>query len=459
MKSENQQISKNMKVHYKLFLPLAVGSLIAFTGCQEDEKLNLVTYPVNQPSITIDNSEGASQAMLTAVYKSDGTLALDGPVTRTYTFHFAASPEDATITFDVLSTNIPRENIEISDAKIILPAGATDASVTVTLKNEDFSFAQPNYDAVTYELGVKANVEGFKVGVEPIESKVVIKKEAYIAACSLFSQSGNTVLFERAYSNGEIINPDPISYTFRALLDKPARKDVKVKLTTAGLNEQFMNNVTFTPTEIIIPAGQLSSGDITWTVTDDFLLTTTEPETHALIVTASTESDDPVVGVNAKENFMTFNVSKVFRNFEYLSDKVASWVELDKTGWSVQLAPGVGGSGSVLIDGRGGSSGNDVYSTKSFWFVVDMKSEKTMKGFGIDYYRNTTASAPKKVTISTSLDNETWVSQGTVDTPQSYNHYFQFFSPTNTRYLKVELTEPYNRYLDLTEVYMYKSAE
>ena len=138
-----------MKAHYKLFLSLAIGSFVTFAGCQDDEVVDLV----NQPAITINDAEGASKATLTAVYKSDGTLELNGPVTRTYTFHFAASPEDATVTFDVINTNIPKENVEISDTKVVLPAGSTDASVTVTLKDEDFSFAASNYDAATYELG------------------------------------------------------------------------------------------------------------------------------------------------------------------------------------------------------------------------------------------------------------------------------------------------------------------
>lgn len=445
-----------MKAHYKLFLSLAIGSFVTFAGCQDDEVVDLVKYPVNQPAITIDGAEGASKATLTAVYKSDGTLELDGPATRTYTFHFAASPEDATVTFDIINTNIPKENVEISATKVVLPAGSTDASVTVALKDEDFNFAASNYDATTYELGVKASVEGYKIGTEPIESKVVIEKEAYSASCYVVGENGNSATFERAFSQGTIVNPDPISYTFKMKLDKPARKDVRVKLATTGLGEQFMNDITVTPAEIIIPAGERESADITWSITDDFLLTTADPETYTLVVTASAESEDPVVGDNKEENFLTFNVSKVFRNFGYVSDKVANWIELDKTGWSVELEPPLR-NGNLLIDGKGGSTENSVYRSADWWFVVDMKSEKTMTGFGIDYYINGTPSSPQKVTISTSMDNETWVTQGAVDTPQSANHYFQFFVPQNARYVKVELKGLYNRYLDVTEVYVYNA--
>lgn len=446
-----------MKTYYKLFLSLAIGSFITFAGCQDDEVVDLVKYPVNQPAITINDAEGASKATLTAVYKSDGTLELNGPVTRTYTFHFAASPEDATVTFDVINTNIPKECVEISDTKVVLPAGSTDASVTVTLKNEDFSFAASNYDATIYELGVKASVEGYKIGTEPIESKVVIEKEAYTAACYVVGENGNNVSFERGYSLGSIVNSDPISYTFKMKLDKPAREDVKVKLTTAGLDEKFMNKITVAPAEITIPAGELESAEITWSITDDFLLTTADPETYTIVVTASAESEDPVVVENKKENFLTFNVNKVFRTFSYVSDKVTNWVELVKTSWSVEVDPTANGSGNDIIDGHGGVYGNYIYKSADFWFIVDMKTAKTMTGVGIDYLRYGVANSPKKIIISTSVDNKTWTTQGTVDTPQSNNHYFQFFAPQNARYVKVELSERYDSFIGVTEVYIYNA--
>lgn len=443
-----------MKAHYKLFLSLAIGSFVTFAGCQDDEVVDLVKYPVNQPAITINDAEGASKATLTAVYKSDGTLELNGPVTRTYTFHFAASPEDATVTFDVINTNIPKENVEISDTKVVLPAGSTDASVTVTLKDEDFSFAASNYDAATYELGVKASVEGYKIGTESIESKIVIEKEAYIASCSVVGENGNTVSFERAFSQGAIVNTDPISYAFKMKLDKPARKDVKVKLATTGLDEKFMNKITVTPAEITIPAGELESAEITWSITDDFLLTTTEAEFHILVVAASVESEDPVVKVNSKENILTFNVDKVVRNFKYLSAIGSNWVELSKDGWGAEIPSGVSGSASYLIDGNGGSYGSDVYSSNPFWFVIDMKSPQTFLALGMDYYYTYAA---KKVRISTSLDNETWTSQGVLEAPRAGNHYFEFFSSITARYVKVELLAGFSSYIDVTEVYIYNA--
>lgn len=444
-----------MRIYCKLFLSLSIGAFVSFVGCQGDEVVDLVKYPVNQPTLTIDDTEGVSQAKLTAVYKSDGTLKLDGSVSRTYTFHLAASPEDATVSFDIMSTNIPKENIEINPTKVILLAGSTDASVTVALKNDDFSFAAPNYDAATYELGVRASVEGYKIETEPIESKVVVEKEAYTALCFVVGEHGNNASFERTYSQGGILNGDPISYTFKMKLDKPARKDVKVRLAITGLDEKFMSNITVTPAELVIPAGKLESAEITWSITDDFLKTTADPETHTLVVTASIESEDPVVVENKKENSLTFNVNKVFRNFSYAADKETGWIELDKAGWSVKADPNFQRDADRIIDGNGGKDGSDIYCYDDCWFIVDMKEEKTMAGLGIDYYNNSTASSPKKVTISTSMDNATWETQGAIDTPQSYSHYFQFFAPLKARYVKFNLSGLYNRYIDITEVYVY----
>ena len=96
-----------MKVYNTPFLfILALATLFTLASCQDDEALDLETFPVNQPVITINGTEGASKAELNAIYKSDGTLELDGVVSRTYTFNFLASPEDATVTFDVYMTKI-----------------------------------------------------------------------------------------------------------------------------------------------------------------------------------------------------------------------------------------------------------------------------------------------------------------------------------------------------------------
>ena len=45
-----------------------------------------------------------------------------------------------------------------------------------------------------------------------------------------------------------------------------------MKLTTEGVDDEYLKDISITPAEIIIPAGEKTSGDITWEITNDFLL-------------------------------------------------------------------------------------------------------------------------------------------------------------------------------------------
>ena len=55
---------------------------------------------------------------------------------------FQPSPEDAVVTFTC--TNIPTDKVELSATKIY-SSGSTEASVTVGLKDDDFSFAATTF--------------------------------------------------------------------------------------------------------------------------------------------------------------------------------------------------------------------------------------------------------------------------------------------------------------------------
>lgn len=124
----------------KKYISLLLVSGLLFS-CQDDETLNLKDFPTNQPSFTIDGSESASSVDLTAVYLQDRSLKLSGEIKRTYTFTIQPSPEDAVVTFAPICTNIPVDKVELSATEMIIPAGSAEASVTVGLKEDDFSFA------------------------------------------------------------------------------------------------------------------------------------------------------------------------------------------------------------------------------------------------------------------------------------------------------------------------------
>lgn len=56
-------------------------------------------------------------------------------------FRFKASPEDMTVNFEPICSNIPAEKVVLSTSEVLLTAGETDAVVTVSLKDDDFNFA------------------------------------------------------------------------------------------------------------------------------------------------------------------------------------------------------------------------------------------------------------------------------------------------------------------------------
>lgn len=265
-----------MRTLYRFFLLLAVGSLTALSGCGEDETPSLATYPDNNFSLVAEDGEG-SEITVNATYNNEGILEFDKPVI--FTFRFNASPEDAIVTFEPIG-----EDVELSDTKLIIPAGYTDASVTLGIKNMDVF--QSNYDEATYNLGVRATVQGYKMPSITLEAKALIKKEAYVATGFLEGKVGNKTTFEHTYFNGEFKDTERNLYTFSVQLDRPARKDVKVKLTTEGVDDEYLKDISITPAEIIIPAGEKTSGDITWEITNDFLLRTSDDSSNTLNITA-----------------------------------------------------------------------------------------------------------------------------------------------------------------------------
>ena len=178
----------------KKYISLLLVSGLMFS-CQDDETLNLRDFPGNQPSFTIDGSENASNVSLEAVYLQDRTLQVNGEIRRTYTFAIQPSPEDALVTFTPICTNIPVEKVDLSATEVVIPAGSAEATVTVGLKEDDFNFAAATLPETVYELGVIANVAGYKFEQTTYEAKVAIKKEAFMIVASFVGENNNSASF------------------------------------------------------------------------------------------------------------------------------------------------------------------------------------------------------------------------------------------------------------------------
>lgn len=436
-----------MKYH-KIFSTLMIGCLLTLASCDDDEKLNLTQYPDNAATITSDANK-EEEGLINLRYNEDGKI--EETISRTYTYRFSPSPEDIKLTYEIISSNIPANKIKISKEEEIIESGYAEASVTISLTDLDFIKHEIEEN---YELGVTAKASGFKLSESTMTSKFSINKEAYLAGYSIIAEEGSTTEIKRTYMDGKIIEVEPITYAFKVVLDKPALKDTKVKLSTKNVPSTFENTATFTPNEVTIKAGEKESIVATWNLKNDILLSSTESEIYNLELHAEAEDANAI----AADNIAEMTITKMAQNYLYSETKDASWLSLAKDKWSVTKISSFSGNADILIDGTGGSSGwNSVYTNSNLMsFYVDMTTEKAFKGIGIDYLTNRTPSAAKEVALYTSNDGISWLPQGKVETTQLSSHYFSFPKPTEARYIKFELMNRYNSYIDLTEIYVYE---
>lgn len=443
-----------MRILYRFFLLLAVSSLTVLSGCREDENLNLLTYPDNNFALAAEGEEG-SEITVNAFYNNDGILEFDKPAT--FTFRFNASPEETIVTFEPIG-----ENVELSDTKLIIPAGYTDASVTLDIK--DMEAFQANYEEAVCNLGVKATVEGYRMPSTTLEAKALIKKEAYAAAGFLEGKADSKTEFVHTVFAGNFLETEENKYTFNVRLERPARKDVKVTFNTvvAGVNEEALEDVVITPSEIVIPAGQKISQDITWEVGKDFLLGTDRDMEATFTVTADFECEDPVVSTDETRNSFSLKVVKTVKGVEIIPHDwdyedfmvfPKGWTEWNKDGWTIETAGEVDDSdgADVLLDGE---DYDGIYGEGDFSLTVDMKEEKILAGVGLWYQY---WCSPQSIQLLVSSDGENWTYLGQISSNDENVDFIKFYEPLTTRYVKFEIKDRWGA-VELYELHFFKTA-
>lgn len=443
---------------YKIYLYFLASLMFMLVSCQDDESLNLRTYGDNHPSIAIEGAEKEKNLVVKAFYDGDGKIAFSDKVSRTFLVEFYPSPEEIKVFFEVNSKNLPEGAIEVDKEQMILPIGQSQAKVTVTLKDESLSFDKENLGEASFEIGVKAHAEGFKMSSEVVETKFTIQKEEFKSVCFLQGEEGSSPTFQRTYSKGVIINDAPIVYPFKVHLDKPALEDLKVKLTFSGLDPKFAHTMSI-PEEAIITKGNKTSDLLEWKISNEFLLENNKSKKFNFEIQMEFEETD---FVSSKENgaVVQLVVQKDARDFFFEPKVDPSWISIAKTNWGIEVPSNRWTDPKILIDGKGGpeSANVEVYGSK-YDFIIDMGEEQEIKGVGIDYAKPSQydgSAVPANVRILTSLDNVTWVDHGIMSTPDVLNHYLKFYAPTNARYVKYEGTNGYGYTKKITEAYIYK---
>lgn len=444
-----------MRIKKLFYIPvICIGIL---SSCLDDENLDLKNFPINQPEILVQGSNDDKNVV--ATYLSDGTLKLDAPLTRTYVFRFKASPEDMTVNFEPICSNIPAEKVVLSTSEVLLTAGETDAVVTVSLKDDDFNFAASTLEKEIYILGVKANAKGFNMGEESAESKITIEKEAYCVAVSLHGENQNSVSFDRTFVDGSIEEQEPIVYNFKVMLDKPANKDIAIQILTEGIAEKYLGNVTVTPNKIVIPAGQTSSEEVTWTITNDFLLEDAMPATFLINLKLGIETEDTTVKKEG-ENSISITVMKKMLNMGAVDVLPQEWNMINKKDCSAIELSKFSGDGSILFDSLTGGNASLYCSSWNLpaSFVVDMKNLHILKGIKIDYNSySSTPAGPKNIRVCTSKDIIQWVEQADLkELPNRNENLLEFYTGVETRYVKLEFFALHSYSINVAEVSLYE---
>lgn len=451
---------------------LLVGVLVII-GCKEDEELNLVSYPDNFANIVItDVEDPASVVTINAVYNIDGTLLLDKEIPRNFSFRLhTPSPEEAQIKFSPYTENIPDELLNISLEKSSIPVGNTDVSVDVTLNEEEFlEMAKLNYEAETYEFGLKAAVEGYRMGQATSIGKVVINKSAYLSTCFLDTEAPET--FIRNYADDQIVNAENITQRIKIALDRPAQQDVKVLLNAVFspiVQSEFLDDITINNGEdVIIPAGQ-TSVEFDWVLTHDFLCTNDEQESYTITLQLGLESTDDKVVLDRRKKEIALQVEKMVKNLEWALS-LDGYNKISSSGWSATIiAPQpTTGNGNGLVDGKE-NSGPVFWAPEAVTGVIDMLSDQSVSG--IEFVYNVFMTEPNPIQkgyfrhmqFAVSTNGSDWVDLGNIDVEETdwnpgYRIYFKLLSPASARYLKFTVSPEKGKRLNLGigELYMYK---
>lgn len=441
-------MDRNIMKTYLVFAALSFGGMLM--GCQEDEDLNLIGYPENPITVTTpENTENLSDIKVSATYDGDGNLVSSSPLKRTWQIALSTpSPEDVTLQVAPIADNIPADKVEISATSVTIPAGSVAADVTVGIKDNDIAFAEEELTAQTYALGLQVvNGEGLNLKMETAAGKLVIEKEAYRVRVSIVGEEGNTVKMRRVYRNGEFLG-DPIHYAFSIQLDRPVKEDLAVSFITEGIAENFKDDATFTPAEIVIPAGEKQSEAIEWAVTDDFMATTEEDEDFEITLKPVFESTE-IVSVNEESAVIGISLNKTSSLLELLDATLPEWESMDRDNWNIELGKYWSGNADDIVD-------NYTYSCITYTatqeagllaeITIDLLEEKELAGFWGNYYYSYNwpngyiYHAPVHVEFLVSSDKQTWTSIGSLETPKTNHHYINFVVPVSTRYIKYKAT-------------------
>ena len=281
---------KNIKKSALLFA-LAMVGCFGFVACQDDEELNLNSYPNPEIGFEVGDT-GSSRVNLNATYDLDGNITVNGEMTRSYLPKLSRPCiEDRTFTVEPIIVNIPEDQVEISAREFTIRAGmqSPEEPITVTLLDTEYTFTEAEKAEKTYQLGLRVVGNDKLDFVDDGEGKVILKKECYTSHFSIESVG------ENPWTNFEVYHSlyrkklygKELKVEFKVKLDRPALEDISFTPSVAlplddhritHMMEVFPSCVHFSPETILIKQGEKESEVITLNLDQDFLLLKDERE-------------------------------------------------------------------------------------------------------------------------------------------------------------------------------------
>lgn len=412
---------------------MSLISLVTLTGCEKDEKVDLIGYPENEIQLSVVATDSPKSILKEISYDEQSKLS---GIDSVYKFNIqlaTPSAKDATIQLKSILTNVPESSVEIP-ATIKIPAGKLGTEVVIRLK--DFSFFETSKAEELYSIALLPDkIEGEKFKATVDTAKVTFHKEAFLSTVSLQGGQGNVLTVPgKEIENNQFLNGSTVTYAFTARLSKVMTEDVV--LTFAP--NSYTDNVTCSPAEVTIPAGKLESDTVTCTIDCSFML---QPEelakgNYTIEVAATPKAENPYLAFDEAKKSITFKLS--VQTLSLINAVDPAWTMLARDNWTMELSHG--GTTRDMLDG---DTNTEVSMPEGTAFTVDMKEEKTLRGIAVRAYHG--YYAPQKFKLYVSDDGSDWKELGELPVPLVNQMHsatiVRLLSTPKARYIKFEITQ------------------
>src|SRR3712207_1479935 len=138
-------------IHHIIYSSCLLMGAITLGSCEEDENLQLITYPEEVITLSVAGTEAEKEITKPVTYNEQSRLI---GIDSVYKFKIALNtpaPKDVEVQLGSLLSNIPTSAVALPTS-FNIPAGKTDGEVEVRFK--DFSFLEENKGADTYSIAL-----------------------------------------------------------------------------------------------------------------------------------------------------------------------------------------------------------------------------------------------------------------------------------------------------------------